>query len=300
MTQHDSPAFSIPSLLGRAGVSQQSKIFQLFALLVDAAGALQVPDLTRLEPGWERGYQPQIESGKEPLRHKCERLYRLSTGSQAIYRSSPQLAVNPLPAETFTNVDQGGALPAGGAVGGDGYFRVLVRASAARGPFAFFMDVDETIEIYAFSARMDLIGPPASTLITQVNQVGGTGTVASLQGNVIADVRIGASLEPIESGTGMREVRYTQFIPVALGASVVVPVPRYSRSVRIVQSTTGPISGAWLRQVGTATPLNVGQIAFDGRISRVQDAPIGRETSLVTDTNNLNARLFQVQWTIRP
>jgi len=302
MTNPYQPEMTIPALGGRAGVSQQSKIFQMFAALVSPVNALAVPDLTLLEPGWERHYQPQLQSASEPLKQMCERLYRLSTGSQTVYRSSPNLAIPPLPSSAFANaIENNAPIPANipaaatAALGGSGYYRVRATCSAARGPYVFYMDVDETIELFAFSVRLSLVGPAGSTLITPQNE-----QTITAQGNVIIDTRIGASLEPIESGTGLREALYTQLVPVAAGAQVAVPVAPYARSVRIIQDNVGAASSAWTRQVGTTTPLVVGQVAFDGRVSRVQDAPIGRESSLVTDLNNFNDRLFQVQWTIRP
>ena len=292
----------VPSLTGRAGVSQQSKIYQLFATVVDVAGVLQTPDRNILESGWQHDYVPQAHSGDglAPRNHLCERLWRIGTGCQVAYRSAVNNPVEALAPNQFDALDNGQP-PAGVDGGGDGYFRVRVRASGNRGKYTFYMDVDETIELYAFSAQMELVGPPNTDLITQVNQANGTGIAATQQGEVVVDARIGGFIQPIEQPTGLREVTYTQLVPVALDTAVRVAIPKFARSVRIFQAGTGPVSGPWTREVAaSASPLNLGQVGFAGRSSLPEDAPLGRESSLLTDTNAATDRLFQVQWTIRP
>lgn len=288
------PEVVVPTLTGRAGLSQQSKYYQLFAAPVDINGVLTEPDESILEWGWQRDRQPQVGDGRTPADGYCERLFRLGSSAVVAYRSSVNNFITPLVTTEFEN------LPAGAVRGGNGYFRVRYRVSAARGNYVFFLDLDETIELFAFSAQAELVGPPGTLLITDRNKTDGGNPVAQLRGQVVVDARVGAMAEPTECATGLREGAYTQLVPVAAATAVRIPIPRFARAVRVFQSTGGLQSGPWTREIGITAPLNVGQIGFAGRSSLLEDAPLGRESSLLTDINGANARLFQVQWTIRP
>ena len=293
----------VPTLTGRAGVSQQSKIYQFLAQIVDAAGVFQAPDNNILPQGWQRDYQPQAAQGDglAPRNHLCERLFRLGTSSQVVYRAAPVVPVNALTPVQFDSFETGSPLPdPTAATGGSCYFRVRVRASAARGKYVFFMDVDETIELYAFSAQMELVGPPGAVEITDRNDSQSVTPVTAV-GEVVIDARIGAVLSPIEQPTGLKEVKFTQIVPVAQSASIQIPVPRFAREVRIMQDSVGAVSGPWFRVTGgLTTPLNVGVLNFRARNIEESEVNLGRESALVTDTNGANDRLFQLQWTIRP
>ncbi len=286
---------------GRAGVSQQSKIYQFFAQIVDNASVLQIPDTTILQQGWQHDYQPTADQGLAPRDHLCERLWRLGTGSQIVYRSDTANDLNPLSPEEIDSFDAGAPRPgATSATGGSGYFRVRVRASGSRGKYIFFMDVNETIELYAFSAQMELVGPPGAIEITDLNG-SSSATPAALQGRVVADARIGGYIYPMEQTTGLNEVTFTQIVNVAQNARTQIQIPRFARSVRIMQDLTAPSSGPWERIVGgTTLQLNVGQINFRARHLEVSDIHLGRESSLLTDSNAAFARVFQLHWTIRP
>lgn len=294
---------SVPPLLGRAGVFNQRKIFQLFAQVRDATGAFQEPDRNLRTEGWMATYLPltpgECGDGQAPRTHKCERLWRMGTGCQVGYRNGAG-PFSPLTVQEFDALDNPQAPdPAGAITGGNGYFRVRYTISTLLGKHSFYLDVGQMVELYAFQANASLVGPPGAISITQENDANSP-TPAQLTGLVV-DARIGAMIMPVEAPTGLREGKYTQIIPVAAGASVTVPVPKFAVAVRIYQDNVGASSGPWSRVVGPPAPIfNVGQVAFLGRTSLLVDSPLGRESSLVTDVNALNDRLFQVVWTIRP
>lgn len=293
---------SVP-LLGRAGVFTQRKIFQLFAQIRDINLIFQTPDRNLLPEGWMVNYLPQSPGecgdGLAPRMHgKCERLWRMGTGCQVAYRSGAG-PFTPLSTSQFDAFDNPDAPdPAGAVSGGSGYFRARYTISTLTGRDIFFLDIGQTVETYALQVNANIVGPPGSISITAQND-SASAAPAQLTGLVI-DVRIGAVFEPIEAPTGLREGKYTQIIPVPLATIVTVPVPKFARAVRIYQDALGAGSGPWRRFVGPAGGLDVGQIAFAGRASQEVDGEIGRESSLITDANLINARLFQVIWTIRP
>jgi hypothetical protein len=293
----------VAPLLGRAGVFQGRKMFQLFAQLQDDNGVFVPPDSGTLIAGvgWNAPYLPQSPGacgdGLEPRLHKCERVWRIATAAQTAYRLS-QEPLRPLqPSELDAFELPGSTLPAGvGAVmGGNGWFRLWVKANDNTGQRRFYMDLDETIEIYAFDVQVMLVGPPQAVLIPDASA-----STVTLNGTVV-DLRVGASIMPIEQPTGRRSARFTQLVPVAAGTSVDIPVPRFARAVKIYCNTAGAGAGPWQRQAGsTASTFNVGQIAFTTRASNDRDAELGRESFLRTDVDGLFDRQFIVQWTIVP
>ncbi len=305
---YDSPESVILPLMGRAGVFQGRKTFQLFAQLQDDNGVFVPPDQSTILSGvgWNAPYLPQAPGpcgdGLEPRLHKCERVWRISTAAETVYRVS-QEAVPPLTPSEFNEFEIPGAtLPAGvGAVmGGNGWFRIWVKANDNTGNRRFFMDLDETVEIYAFDVQAVLVGPPQAILITDFNGPGQVQAPITLNGTVI-DLRVGASIMPIEQTTGLNATRFTQLVPVPLNTTVDIPVPRFARAVKIYANTSGAGPGPWLRQAGATTSVfNVGTINFTGRTSNDADAELGRESHLRTDLDALFDRQFIVQWTIVP
>lgn len=294
---------SVPPLLGRAGYFAQRKIFQVFASIRDTAGNFLTPDFNLFPEGWMSDYLPQMPGecgdGQAPRAHKCERLWRVGTGCLVAYRNSvPQL--NPLTVSEFEALSNpGAAIAVGSETGGNGYFRIRYLVSSAQGAYSFDLDIGETVEIYALQVNTTLIGPPNTLLITQEND-SKSATPAERNGLVI-DARLGSRIMPIEASTGMREGRLTQIIPVPINTQVEVTVPKFARSFHIYQDGAGAASGAWTKFVGPpAAGCDVGSITFTGRSSRADDEALGRESVLQTDDNAVNARLFQVQWTIRP
>lgn len=298
MSEERNWEYSIPTLLGRAGVFQQRKKFQFFGPIANVDGVLVVPENQLFQEGWTADYLPQgpgeCGDGLAPRKHKCERLWRIGTASQTVYRVD-QNALTPLTPDQFTAFEEQGVTPAGSVSGGNGWFRVLVKASGVTGQRRFFLDVDETVELYALQVEMAIVGTAGIVEVTDRNSVGGPETAEAI-GTVI-DSRIGAVIEPIESPTGLKEGRFTQVFVVPQNGSLAISVPRFARRVKIYQDNVGASSGPWTRVIG---PINLGTINFTTRASRDEDAEIGREAQLVTDTNALNARTFVVQWTIRP
>ncbi len=292
---------SVPPLLGRAGVFQQRKVFQLFAQIRTAAGVFQTPDRNLIPEGWMADYLPQSPGecgdGLAPRAHKCERLWRLGTAAQVAYRSGAG-PFSPLTPGQLDAFDSGAAVPAGAVTGGYGYFRVRYTVSTLIGRHTFFLDVGEMVELYAMQVNATLEGPPGTILVTERNDAE-SATPAQLTGLVV-DARIGAMFMPIEAPTGLRQALYTQIVEVPQNTQVVIPVPKFARSVRIFQDNVGAATAAWERVVGPAAFFVVGSVTFTGRTSREIDSPIGRESALRTDLNALNDRLFQVVWTIRP
>lgn len=294
--------YSIPTLLGRAGIFNQRKTYQYFAQIRDQAGVFQVPDRNLQPEGWMADYLPVnpgvCGDGLAPRTQKCERLWRVGTGCQVAYRNGAGPFV-PLQPKDFDAFGHPGATVAPGSVsGGSGYFRIKYQATTLTGSHVFFLDVGQTVELYALQVNSTIVGPPGSILITDRNSSEST-TPATLTGLVI-DARLGAVMMPIESPTGLREGIYTQIIPVAINAQVVIPVPKFAVAVKVYQDNVGAASAPWDRFVGVAPVCNVGTLAFAGRASAESDRLLGRESSLRTDINALNARLFQVVWTIRP
>lgn len=305
---YDSPDNVVVPLLGRAGVFQGRKTFQLFAQLQDDQGVFVPPDQSTIisGAGWNAPYLPQSPGvcgdGLEPRLQKCERVWRISTASQAVYRLS-QEAVQPLTPSEFEQFEYPGAqlpLGVGAVMGGNGWYRLWVKANDNTGNRRFFMDLDETVEIYAFDIQAMLVGPPQTILITDFNAQGAVEEPVTLNGTVI-DVRVGASIMPIEQTTGLNTTRYTQLVPVPANTTVDIPVPRFARAVKIYCNTAGAGPGPWLRQAGaTTSTFNVGTINFTARASNDADAELGRESYLRTDLDALFARQFIVQWTIVP
>ncbi len=303
MTQSPPVERSVSPLLGRAGVFAQRKIFQFFTVIRDAGGALVAPTDFVYPQGWNNDYLPQSPGecgdGLAPRKHKCERLHRLGTAMQIGYRESLIAVINPLTPEQFNAFDDGAAVAAGSVTGGRDYWRVRVEATTVMGKTIFFMDVGQHLELYAFQVKMVLVGPPNAVLITADNEASGPNP-AQLSG-LVQDIRIGGRIEPVEASTGLRDVIFTQWVNVAAGAQVTLPVPKFATRVKIIQDSLGAASGPWDRLVGPpAIALNVGTVAFAGRASREEDRFVGRESSIRTDINALNARLFQVIWTLRP
>jgi hypothetical protein len=305
---YDEPESVILPLMGRAGVFQGRKTFQLFAQLQDDNGVFVPPDQGTIISGvgWNAPYLPQSPGacgdGLEPRKHKCERVWRISTAAETVYRIS-QADVPPLTPSEFAEFELPGAtLPVGvGAImGGNGWYRIWVKANDNTGNRRFFMDLDETVEIYAFDVQVMLVGPPQTILITGSNGPGDVQVPVTLNGTVI-DVRVGASIMPIEQTTGLNSTRFTQLIPVPLNTTVDIPVPRFARAVKIYANTAGAGPGPWQRQAGaTGSTFNVGQINFTARTSNDSDAELGRESHLRTDLDALFDRQFIVQWTIVP
>ncbi len=295
---------SVPPLLGRAGVFQQRKIFQFFTQIEDVANVLQVPDQNHYPEGWHNTYQAQSPGpdgeGLAPRKHKCERLHRIGSGMQIAYRQSLITTFNPLTQAQFDAFDLGAPVAPGSVTGGRDFWRVRVEASSVVGRYVFFMDVGQWLELYAFQVKMTLVGPPDAILVTERNMVGGNGVVAALSG-LVQDIRIGGKIQAIEAATGLRDVTFTQWVEPGIGLAVTLPVPKFAVRVKIIQDNVGAASGAWDRLLGPpAGSINLGTIAFAGRASREEDSFIGRESSIRTDINALNRRLFQVIWTLRP
>jgi hypothetical protein len=292
-----------PPLQGRAGVFQAAKTFQLFASIADENAVLVQPDESNLMAGvgWNAPYLPQTPGpcgdGLEPRRHKCERLWRISTATQVVYRIS-QVALPPLTINQINAFELPGAtLPAGvGAImGGNGWFRLRVNVSDSTGNRRFFMDLDEKIELYGFDVDTAIVGPANAILINPEMS-----PIPTLAGNLI-DARVGASIIPIEAPTGIDSTRYTQIFVVAAGATQVIAVPRFARAVKVYQTTAGAASGPWTRVAGAiGSGINVGTLNFTLRASNDAQAEIGRESHFVTDVAILSPRTFIVQWTIRP
>lgn len=290
-------------LLGRAGIFMQRKIFHLFAQIVDnnSVPLVETEGALNSGPGWYASYLPMTSEGEcAPRLHKCERLWRISTAAQTMYRSSNNQELTPLSNNAFEQAETNNVLPAGvGAVfGSNGWFRALVQVNDNSGNRIFRMDLDETVEIYGFEVNVMLIGPPGTVLVTDLNNAQST-TPATFQGTVV-DARVGAQIIPIEEPTGMTEVRYTQLFTVPANTTLNITVPRFARFVKIFQDNAGASAGPWLRQAGSTTvPYNVGTINFTNRRSDDEDMELGRESNLITDSEIVSRR-FQVEWTIRP
>lgn len=299
---------AIPPLLGRAGVFSAAQEYQLFAQLTTTAGEIVLPDVGQMVSGvgWFAPYLPQTPDGPcgdgmPPLRHKCERLWRISTASQVVYRAS-QVPLIPLTPSQFDAFEVFGATLPGNAAqpGGNGWFRLWVRANDATSNRRFFMDLDETVEIYAYDVQALIVGPPNAVSIVPNDNDAQSPTPAMFGGTVV-DLRVGASIMPIESPTGMRDTRFTQMVVVPQATQAIVTIPRFARAVKIYQSTAGAGAGPWLRMAGSpAIAFNVGQINFTNRRSDTEDAELGRESHLLTDIDALVARTFIVQWTMVP
>jgi hypothetical protein len=309
MTQPYPREIAIPPLLGRAGVFNAAQEYQLFALLENENQEIQTPDQSPLVSGvgWTAPYLPQTPDGPchdglPPLRHKCERLWRISTAAQSVYRFSANEPLSPLSVSEFDAFETPGAtLPPfsqtfGQGMGGNGWFRLLVRANDNTSNRRFFMDLDESVEIYAYDITALIVGPPNTVSIVPNLNDAQVESPAQFQGQVV-DVRVGASIMPIESPTGLRETRFTQLVTVAAETQGTIAVPRFARAVKIYQSTASASSGPWLRQAGV---INVGTINFTNRRSDDEDAELGRENALLTDIDALLDRVFVVQWTIVP
>jgi len=311
--------FTIPSLGGRAGVFQQRKIFQYQAQVASAGGVFQTPDRNMFKEGWMHDFVPQAPSDCDPLgvscdadghtfaepaglaprRHKCERLWRVGSNAQVVYRSGagPFTVLSPTEFDAFDVPGQ--ATVAGGVTGGYGYFRLRVKATTLTGPHIFFMDFEQHVELYALQVQTDVVGPPNATLITQNNDA--ASQTPHTQTGLVVDARIAARMMPIEAPTGLRDVKLTQLVPVPVNTAVAIPVPRFAVAVKVYQDPAGAASGDWTRIVGpAAAPLAVGTLGWTGRATRDLDMKLGRESGLLTDTNAINDRLFQVIWTVRP
>lgn len=294
---------SVVPLLGRAGRFQQAKILQYFAQVREVANIFPTPDRNVLEGGWLSNWAPETYEGCDDDKtffgqSHCERLWRIGTSAQVAYREGrgPYAPMTPTQIDgvyndRIENFDDA-------ITGGHGYFRIFYELNTSTGRDSFYLDVGERVEVYAYQVNATVVGPPSSVLVTEANDAE-SATPLSLDGLVV-DARIGAQLIPIESPTGLREARYTQLVPVPQGTAVDITIPRFARSLHVYQDALGPSSGAWGRWVGPPTACNIGTLSFDGRASRERDAAIGRESTFRTDTNPLNDRLFQLEWTIRP
>lgn len=295
-----------PPLLGRAGVFAEAKEFQMFAAVRNDALAIITPVEGALVqgPGWYANYLPQTadgpcKDGLPPYRHRCERLWMVSTAAQSVWRESVNADLTPLTPAQFDSFETFGSTPPAGALmGGNGWFRLKVKVNDNTGNRVFLMDLDEKVELYGYSVQAELVGPPGAILIAPTVNDSQAATPAALRGTVI-DLRVGASIQPIESPVGLWSTRSTQLVVVPINTSASVSVPRFARAVKIYQSTAGAAAGPWQRVVGPGA-FNVGVINFAARHSVDEDAELGRESTLLSDVDAASDRVFVVQWTIVP
>lgn len=285
--------FTIPALGGRAGVFKQAKTVQVFGSFDDLNFALEGEPISGI--GWEHGYLPQTPDCT-PVRHKCERLYRVGSRALVAWRDEedPQ---SPLSVGEIESLYPRGSLPSVDR-GGAGWLSLFVQAATCMGNYFFFMDVGQNVEFPAYSVSASLVGPSNMVQITQSNNAQ-SGDPAQRSGDAILDALVGARIEPVEFSTGLRETKYTQLVSVAAGSVARIPVPPLAREIRVYQSTQGS-TATWLRKVAGTVPNDIGVLNFTNRHSADDERFIGREGAFETDIDALSDRVFQIEWTVRP
>jgi len=283
-----------PFLQGRAGPMPNYASQQGFCSLTSSLADLTlIEDFVELTPGWATG---QERSRGNSLYTGCSRMWNVSLRGTEIYRSSAD-GLTPLSRPIIEN----GPTPAGAARSENIHaYRARIKCSTETGYAVFDIDFNQDLEIWAQRIEVTILGPANAVMIP--SNSADLPTVTRSQ--FVVDSVFACQIVPIEISKGCREARLTEYLRSPAATQSLIRVPRSAKSVKIYQGE--PNSAAptlrWNRLLGTPAlaAITMGGINFAGRESIDASAPIGSESHLQTDIEPLSARLFVLNWTIRP
>jgi hypothetical protein len=167
-------------------------------------------------------------------------------------------------------------------------FGLQVKLATDAGAKIFRMDVGQTIETYARSVNLSILGP-AATIVSP--------TSADLLQNTVIDALVGADIVGINTGSiNDGSVRWTQRI-FTTASTASVQVPAFAVEAKI-QTDDGSSIGEWTRALASGGTPAVGTINFTSQGSSItEDRLLGNELFLVTPTYTGG---ITIVWKIRP
>ncbi len=283
-----------PFLQGRAGSMSNYVSQQGFCSFTEGLADLTlIEDFVELTPGWTTG---QERARGNSLYTGCSRLWNVSLRGIEVYRTSGD-GLTPLSRQVIEN----GPLPAD-AVRNDNIraYRARIKCSSETGYAVFDIDFNQDLEIWAQRIDVSILGP-ANAVMLPSNSADLPEVVRT---EFVVDSVFACQIVPIEASKGCREARLTEYLRSPAATQSLIRVPRAAKFVKIYQGEPNSAAATlrWNRLLGTPvlSAITMGGINFAARESVDASASIGAESHLQTDIEPLSARLFVLNWTIRP